>query len=74
MTIDFRRPRGESVRAAPRKELPLMSVVPGPVLISIGALVGLVAISWLFTAWLQDHYSVPLSGSDDHTRAESSPE
>ena len=51
-----------------------MSVVPGPVLISIGALVGLVAISWLFTAWLQDHYSVPLSGSDDHTRAESSPE
>jgi hypothetical protein len=48
-----------------------MSVVPGPVLISIVALVGLVAISWLFTAWLQDHYSIPLSSADDQTGAES---
>ena len=43
-----------------------MSVVPGPVLISIGAILALVTLGWLFSAWLQDHYSIPLSGADDH--------
>lgn len=51
-----------------------MSVVPGPVLISIGALLGLFAIGWLFSTWLQDHYSVPLTGAEDQSGAESGTE
>jgi hypothetical protein len=51
-----------------------MSVVAGPVLISIGALVGLLAIGWLLSAWLQDQYSIPLTHGDDHPRTESPPE
>lgn len=42
-----------------------MSVVTGPLLISLGALAGLVVIGWLLAAWFQDHYSVPLSADLD---------
>ena len=51
-----------------------MSVVAGPLLISLAALGGLVGVGWLLSGWFQDHYSVPLSGDLDPAGAENSPE
>ncbi len=38
-----------------------MPDVAGPLLISLGALAGLVSVGWLLSGWFQDHYSVPLT-------------
>lgn len=51
-----------------------MSVVAGPLLVSLAALGGLVGIGWLLTGWFQDHYSVPLSGESDPAGAENKAE
>jgi hypothetical protein len=41
-----------------------MSVLAGPVLIALAALVGLVFIAWLLSSWFQDQYALPIEEAD----------